>query len=85
MRQITFACQPSFEKHVWPSRRKQFLNTVESVVPWQESEALIAQYDPNTGRAASRSACRLCCASTFGSIGSEQPRQRLSANGQCAY
>ena len=27
MRQITFACQPSFEKYARPSRREQFLNT----------------------------------------------------------
>jgi hypothetical protein len=33
MRQITFACQPSFEKHARPSRREQFLNTMEAVVP----------------------------------------------------
>ena len=33
MRQITFACQPSFEKHARPSRREQILLTMESVVP----------------------------------------------------
>ena len=38
MRQITFACQPSFEKHARRSRREQFLQTMESVVPWSELE-----------------------------------------------
>ncbi len=49
MRQITFACQPSFEKHARPSRREQFLQTMESVVPWSELEALIASYYPKAG------------------------------------
>jgi len=34
MRQITFASQPSFEKYGRVSRREQFLNTMEAVVPW---------------------------------------------------
>jgi IS5 family transposase len=46
MRQITFACQPSFEKYAWVSRRKQFLQTMESVVPWSELEALIEPHYP---------------------------------------
>jgi len=33
MRQITFACQPSFEKFARASRREQFLQTMETVVP----------------------------------------------------
>ena len=49
MRQITFACQPSFEKHARPSRREQFLQTMESVVPWSELEALIEPYYPKAG------------------------------------
>jgi IS5 family transposase len=50
MRQITFACQPSFEKFAWPSRRKQFLNTMETVVPWAELKALIEPYDPKASK-----------------------------------
>ena len=46
MRQITFACQPSFEKHTRASRREQFLSTMEAMVPWSELEALIAPYYP---------------------------------------
>jgi IS5 family transposase len=46
MRQITFACQPSFEKYSRPSRREQFLSTMEAVVPWTELEALIEPYYP---------------------------------------
>jgi hypothetical protein len=41
MRQITFACQPSFEKFARTSRRERFLRTMEAVVPWSELEALI--------------------------------------------
>ena len=49
MRQITFACQPSFEKHARPSRREQFLQTMETVVPWSELEALIEPHYPKAG------------------------------------
>jgi hypothetical protein len=49
MRQITFACQPSFEKHPRSSRREHFLGTMETVVPWSELEALIEPYYPNRG------------------------------------
>jgi IS5 family transposase len=49
MRQITFACQPSFEMHARPSRREQFLQTMESVVPWSELEALIEPHYPKAG------------------------------------
>lgn len=31
MRQITFACQPSFEMYARPSRREEFLNLMEVV------------------------------------------------------
>ena len=50
MRQITFACQPSFEKYSRPSRREQFLNTMEAVTPWSELEALIEPYYPKAGK-----------------------------------
>jgi transposase, IS5 family len=46
MRQITFACPPSFEKFSRASRREQFLQTMESVVPWSELESLIAPFYP---------------------------------------
>jgi len=49
MRQITFACQPSFEKFARKSRREQFLNTMETVVPWSELEALIEPHYPKAG------------------------------------
>ena len=49
MRQITFAYQPSFEKYARPSRREQFLQAMESVVPWSELEALIEPYYPKAG------------------------------------
>jgi len=49
MRQITFACQPSFEKFARASRREQFLQTMELVVPWSELEALIEPYYPKAG------------------------------------
>jgi IS5 family transposase len=50
MRQITFACQPSFEKYARVSRREQFLQTMESVVPWSELEALIEPHYPKAGK-----------------------------------
>ena len=50
MRQITFACQPSFEKFARASRRTQFLGTMEAVVPWAELEALIEPYYPKAGK-----------------------------------
>jgi hypothetical protein len=31
MRQITFACQPSFEKYARASRREQFLQTMDGL------------------------------------------------------
>jgi IS5 family transposase len=50
MRQITFACQPSFEKYARASRREQFLQTMETVVPWSELEAEIEPYYPKAGK-----------------------------------
>ena len=50
MRQITFACQPSFEKFARASRREQFLRTMEAVGPWAELEALIEPYYPKAGK-----------------------------------
>ena len=49
MRQITFANRASFEKYARLSRREQFFNTMEVVVPWSELEALIAPYYPQAG------------------------------------
>jgi IS5 family transposase len=49
MRQLTFACQPSFEKYARASRREQFLQTMATVVPWAELEALIAPYYAKAG------------------------------------
>jgi IS5 family transposase len=50
MRQITFACQPSFEKYARTSRREQFLQTIETVVPWSKLEALIEPHNPKAGK-----------------------------------
>ena len=50
MRQITFACQPSFEKYARKSRREEFLTAMEVVVPWSELEALIAPFYPKAGK-----------------------------------
>jgi hypothetical protein len=49
MRQITFACQPSFEKSR-ASCREQFLTTIEAVVPRSELEALIEPRYPKADR-----------------------------------
>ena len=50
MRQITFACQPSFEKFARKSRREEFLTAMEVIVPLSELEALIAPYYPKAGK-----------------------------------
>jgi IS5 family transposase len=50
MRQITFACQPSFEKYARKSRREEFLSAMEKIVPWLELEALIAPHYPKAGK-----------------------------------
>ena len=49
MRQITFACQPSFEKYARKSRREEFLNTMDAIVPWSELEALISPHYAKAG------------------------------------
>jgi IS5 family transposase len=49
MRQVTFACQASFEKYARPSRREQFLQTMEIVVPWSELESMIEPHYPKAG------------------------------------
>jgi IS5 family transposase len=50
MRQITFACQPSFEKYARKSRREEFLNMMEAIVPWTELEALVAPHYAKAGK-----------------------------------
>ena len=50
MRQITFACQPSFEKYARKSRREEFLSTMQFVLPWAELEARIAPHYPKAGK-----------------------------------
>jgi IS5 family transposase len=50
MGQITFAFPSNFEKFARASRRAQFLNTVDSVVPWSELEAIIEPHYPKAGK-----------------------------------
>src|SRR5487761_1595205 len=47
--QRTFAAQTSFEKYGRKSRREEFLNGMEVVVPWRELEALIEPFYPKAG------------------------------------
>src|SRR6266567_4089165 len=49
MRQITFASQRSFEKFGRKSKREQFLETMDSIVPWAELEALIEPHYAKAG------------------------------------
>jgi IS5 family transposase len=49
MRQITLASQGSFEKYGRKSKREQFLETMEAVVPWTELLALIEAHYPKAG------------------------------------
>ena len=49
MRQITLASQGSFEKYGRKSKREQFLESMEAIVPWRELEALIEAHYPKAG------------------------------------
>ncbi len=49
MGQRTLASQGSFEKYGRKSRRESFLETMESIVPWTELEALIEPHYPRAG------------------------------------
>ena len=49
MRQITLASQGSFEKYGRKSKRELFLETMDSIVAWQELEALIEPDYPKAG------------------------------------
>ena len=49
MRRITLASQASFEKFGRKSKREQFLETMENVVPWTELITLIETYYPKAG------------------------------------
>ena len=49
MRQMTLASQASFEKYARKSRREEFFNVMDVVVPWRELEALIEPYYPKAG------------------------------------
>ena len=41
MRQITFANQANFEKYGRKSRREQFLESMDGIIPWQELQEFI--------------------------------------------
>jgi hypothetical protein len=47
--QQTLASQSNFEKYGRKSRREEFLNLMESVVPWRELESVIEPYYPKAG------------------------------------
>jgi len=49
MRQITLASQSSFEKYGRKSKREQFLEAMEVVVPWTELLGLIEPHYPKAG------------------------------------
>jgi IS5 family transposase len=48
--QRTLATQTSFEKYGRKSRREEFLNVIEVVVPWGELEALIEPHYPKAAK-----------------------------------
>jgi transposase, IS5 family len=50
MRQTTFANQVGFERYSRKSRREQFLDTMEQVVPWTKLEGLIEPHYPKAGK-----------------------------------
>src|ERR1700739_2892605 len=49
VRQITFGSQASCEKNGRKSKREQFLETMDGVVPWAELMALIEPFYPKAG------------------------------------
>ena len=49
MRQVTLASQGGFEKYGRKSKREQFLETMNCIVPWSEVEALIEPHYPKAG------------------------------------
>jgi hypothetical protein len=49
MRQVTLPSQGSFEKYGRKSRREQFLESMEAIVPWSELERLIEPHCPKAG------------------------------------
>jgi len=50
MRQIIFACQPSFETFAKKSSREEFLSAMESVLPLADLETLIDPHYPKAGK-----------------------------------
>src|SRR5215471_14413337 len=46
MRQQTLAAQTGFEKYGRKSKREQFLDEMEQIVPWSELQGLIEPYYP---------------------------------------
>ena len=49
MRQTTLASQGSFEKYGRKSKREQFLESMNAIVPWSEVEVLIETHYPKAG------------------------------------
>ncbi len=49
MRQLTLASQGSFEKYRKKTRREEFLEEMDRIMPWAEFESLIAPYYPKAG------------------------------------
>ena len=49
MRQTTLASQGSFEKHGRKSKREQFLENMNAIVPWSDVERLIEPHYPKAG------------------------------------
>lgn len=49
MRQVALASQGSFEKYGRKSKREQFLESMEAIIPWSELEALIEPHYPKAG------------------------------------
>jgi transposase, IS5 family len=49
MRQLTLAAQWSFEKYAGKTRREEFLEQMDKIVPWRELEAMIEPHYPKAG------------------------------------
>jgi hypothetical protein len=49
MKQRTLAMMTGFERHMKKTRREQFLEEMEEVVPWRELCALVEPHYPKAG------------------------------------
>lgn len=87
MRQMSLAQQAEFQRFAKKSRREQFLETMDAVMPWAELLALVEPHYPK-GKAVRRWAWASCFGFTSCSTGlpcrTLGPRMRSMIRRRCA-